>query len=174
MSSQNYKTWINLKSSLADHNLKIFRSLIGPKVKLWAVVKSNAYGHGLLTFSKLVNELGVDGFCADSVIEGIKLRDSGIKKPILVLGPTLPSWFKEASGHSLTISISQCRIPNSCRVRHGNHAGVSNDFTYLGNDIMKCVSGLFFQCRVRFPSFQPIGRPDSRHERGLNCFHGAE
>ena len=106
MSSQNYKTWINLKSSLADHNLKIFRSLIGPKVKLWAVVKSNAYGHGLLTFSKLVNELGVDGFCADSVIEGIKLRDSGIKKPILVLGPTLPNLLAEARRKNITITIS--------------------------------------------------------------------
>ena len=106
MSTKNIKTWIQIKSSAVAHNLIIFRSLIGPKVKLWAVVKSNAYGHGLLTFSKLINGFGVDGFCVDSLIEGIKLRDNGVKKPILVLGPTLPGIFSDAKKKNITITIS--------------------------------------------------------------------
>src|SRR3989344_8418958 len=106
MSTKNIKTWIQIKSSAVARNLIIFRSLIGPKVKLWAVVKSNAYGHGLLTFSKLINGFGVDGFCVDSLIEGIKLRDNGVKKPILVLGPTLPGIFSDAKKKNITITIS--------------------------------------------------------------------
>src|SRR3989344_3061696 len=106
MSTKNIKTWVQIKSSAVARNLTIFRSLIGPKVKLWAVVKSNAYGHGLLIFSKLINEFGVDGFCVDSLIEGVKLRDNGVKKPILVLGPTLPGIFSDAKKKNITITIS--------------------------------------------------------------------
>jgi alanine racemase len=70
------------------------------------VVKSNAYGHGLIIFSKIADNLNVGGFCADSVIEGAKLRQNNIKKPILVLGPTLPGLFKEAFNQKIAITIS--------------------------------------------------------------------
>jgi alanine racemase len=70
------------------------------------VVKSNAYGHGLSLFSKLADTLGVDGFCVDSIVEGNRLRWDGIKKPILVLGPTLPARLADAAAHNLTVSIS--------------------------------------------------------------------
>ncbi|OGY96417.1 MAG: alanine racemase [Candidatus Liptonbacteria bacterium GWB1_49_6] len=114
------KTWIEINGRAAKKNCQAFRKVIGPRVnpnqsslqragsngvKLWAVVKSNAYGHGLLAFSRAV-ERDVDGFCVDSVIEGIKLRRAGIKKFILVLGPTLPAPLREAGAYGITVSIS--------------------------------------------------------------------
>ena len=90
----------------AKKNYATFRRLIGKKVKLWAVVKSNAYGHGLYAFSKVMDRTGVDGFCVDSVVEGLALRKAGIKKHILVLGPTLPARYAEAAKKKITISIS--------------------------------------------------------------------
>lgn len=68
-------------------------------------MKSNAYGHGLVTFAQIAAP-EVDGFCVDSVLEGLKLRQNGIKKPILVLGPTLPSLFQLAAENSISVSIS--------------------------------------------------------------------
>lgn len=103
---KNLKTWIEIDSSAARQNIETIRSLLDKKTKLWAVVKSNAYGHGLLTFSKITNDLGIDGFCVDSVIEGVKLRDSYIRKPILVLGPTLPDLFAKALQNDIAITIS--------------------------------------------------------------------
>ncbi|MEK7076884.1 MAG: alanine racemase, partial [Patescibacteria group bacterium] len=100
------KTCIEIRRPAARRNYATFRKLLEPKTKLWAVVKSNAYGHGLLLFSKLADTLGVDGFCVDALIEGIKLRHEGIKKPILVLGPTLPKLFKDAAARDITLSIS--------------------------------------------------------------------
>jgi len=88
------------------NNIKIFRKILKKKTKLFAVVKSNAYGHGLLIFSELANIYGIDGFCVDSVIEGIKLRNAGIKKTILVLGPTLPNLLEKAETNDITITIS--------------------------------------------------------------------
>ena len=101
-----FKTWIEINKKSLENNVKVFRNILGSRTKLMAVVKSNAYGHGLLVFSKLANELGVDGFCVDSVIEGEKLRDAGIKKPILVLGFTLPNLFQIAKDKNIIITIS--------------------------------------------------------------------
>ncbi len=101
-----FKTWIEISRKAVQHNLKTFRSLIGSKTKLFAVVKSNAYGHGLVTFSKIADSLGVDGFCVDSVVEGARLREEGIEKPILVLGPTFKNLLKSAAENDITITIS--------------------------------------------------------------------
>jgi alanine racemase len=100
------RTWIEIDRRAAAHNYRAFRSLIGPKVRLWAVVKSNAYGHGIFLFAKLMDKLGVDGFCVDSLIEGVKLRAEGIRKPVLVLGPTLPVSFPQAAREKLRITVS--------------------------------------------------------------------
>jgi len=70
------------------------------------VVKSNAYGHGLLAFSRLANEAGVDGFCVDAYVEGVKLRKEGIAKPILVLGPTLPPLHGPAKDNNIAVTVS--------------------------------------------------------------------
>jgi alanine racemase len=103
---ENFRTWIEIDSRAAKKNYDTFRKLIGRGVKLWAVVKSNAYGHGLFAFSGLADRLGVDGFCVDSLVEGIALRGKGIKKPILVLGPTLAARYGEATKNKITVSIS--------------------------------------------------------------------
>lgn len=104
--SDSLRTWLEIDSRAAKHNCKTFRGIIGPRVKLWAVVKSNAYGHGLVSFSKLAETSGVDGFCVDSIVEGLRLRDEGIRKQILVLGPTLPSRLIEAAADDVTVSVS--------------------------------------------------------------------
>ncbi|MDI6820662.1 MAG: alanine racemase [Patescibacteria group bacterium] len=101
-----YKTWIEIDKKAVVSNVKTFKSILKPKTKLFSVVKSNAYGHGLVLFSGLADKLGVDGFCVDSVIEGCKLRAVGIKKPILCLGPTLPGLFEDAINNKIILTIS--------------------------------------------------------------------
>ncbi len=104
--SAKLRTWIELDSKAIAHNLRTFRGLIGPRPKLWAVVKSNAYGHGLTAFSRLAERAGADGFCVDSLVEGLRLRREGIKKPILVLGSTLPGLLPQAARAGITLSVS--------------------------------------------------------------------
>ena len=106
MGSYNFKTWIEIKKSSIEHNFGAIKSLLKPKTEFWAVVKSNAYGHGLVAFSKIAENLAVDGFCVDSVIEANKLREEYIRKPILVLGPTLPHLLASALQNDICITIS--------------------------------------------------------------------
>ena len=101
-----YKVWLEVSKAAVRKNVRAFRALLDKETQLYAVVKSNAYGHGLLQFSTLASGYGVDGFCVDSVVEGVKLRTHGITKPILVLGYTLPALYVAAAEHGITVTIS--------------------------------------------------------------------
>ena len=52
--------WIELSKSAFDHNVAQYKSVIGPTQHLSAVVKANAYGHGLCEIGRLCQERGVE------------------------------------------------------------------------------------------------------------------
>ncbi|MEO8065285.1 MAG: alanine racemase [Candidatus Doudnabacteria bacterium] len=70
------------KSALV-HNLRAYRRAVGD-TQIMAVVKSNAYGHGIDLVSSAI-ERETDWFGVASGLEALSLRQTGIKKPILVL-----------------------------------------------------------------------------------------
>jgi alanine racemase len=116
-------------------NIRAFRKLIGPRVKLWSVVKSNAYGHGLYTFAPLAAKLGVDGFCVDSLVEAVRMREMGLAQPILVLGSTLPELFAVAAGYDITLSVStpeDLRAFRRAKMRSAFHVKVDTGMNRRG------------------------------------------
>lgn len=70
------------------HNVTLLRRRIGENVKYCAVVKANAYGHGIVEVSKYLLEHGVDVLGVAITEEGIRLREAGITAPILIVGST--------------------------------------------------------------------------------------
>ncbi|MCB9652928.1 MAG: alanine racemase [Deltaproteobacteria bacterium] len=70
----------------ARSNTWAVRRKVGEGVKIMAVVKANAYGHGLVPMAKAFLEYGVDELGVAFLEEGIQLRKAGIRAPILVLG----------------------------------------------------------------------------------------
>jgi alanine racemase len=100
------RTWLEIDKKAIAHNLDTFRKLIPKQTKLLAVVKSNAYGHGLIDFSKQVSVNGVDWLGVDSIMEALSLRREGIKKPILVLGYTLPEMIPLAVTKNISLTLS--------------------------------------------------------------------
>lgn len=103
---QNLRTWIEINQQALKNNYNIFRRLIGPKRLLMAIVKSNAYGHGLIDFSRVVENLGVDWIGVDSIVEAESLREAGVKKPILVLGYTLQNRIENAIKNNISLTIA--------------------------------------------------------------------
>ncbi len=71
-----------------------------------AVVKSNAYGHGLVDFAREMERRGADFLGVDSMTEALALRRHNIPTPILVLGYTLPELFDEAAEKDIALSVS--------------------------------------------------------------------
>lgn len=74
---------INLSGCL--DNYKYFRSRIDASTRLLVLVKANAYGHGAVEFASLMEEAGADYLAVAYPIEGMELREAGIKAPIMVL-----------------------------------------------------------------------------------------
>jgi len=100
------RTWVEIDKKALAHNYRMWRKLIGPDKKFLAVIKSNAYGHGLVDCAKIFSQLGADWLGVDAIEEGIVLRQAGIKKPILVLGYTCPANFLLAIENNIVITIS--------------------------------------------------------------------
>lgn len=70
------------------HNYRQIRNIIPKEVEIMGVVKADAYGHGAIKVSKVLQEEGVNRLAVAIAKEGEELRVSGIKLPILVLGYT--------------------------------------------------------------------------------------
>jgi len=71
-----------IRAGAMAHNLGIAREHAG-QAKVWAVVKANAYGHGLVRSAQALK--GADGFAMLDFEEAIRLRMAGIDKPIMLL-----------------------------------------------------------------------------------------
>ncbi len=118
----NLRTWVEINQQALKNNYSIFRRLIGPKCLLMAVVKSNAYGHSLIDFSRATENLGIDWFGVDSIVEAESLRKAGLKKPILVLGYTLENKTETAFKNNISLTISDfSTLKNLKNIKTHNH-----------------------------------------------------
>jgi len=80
--------------------------------EIMAIVKADAYGHGLLRVTKLLDREGVGKFCVSDISDGILLRKRGIKKPILLIESTLPSFANEVVQYKLMATICTFVLAN--------------------------------------------------------------
>jgi len=96
-----HKTWVEINKKALQNNIRQFQELIGKHVQLMAVVKANAYGHGLVEVAKIVVKSGVPWLGVDSIDEAIELRKTGMKTPILILGYTLIFRLKDVIKYDL-------------------------------------------------------------------------
>jgi alanine racemase len=113
LNTKGLRTWIEIDTNALSHNFNVFRSKTGA-TKIMGIVKSNAYGHGLVEMSKELVKRNVDWLGVDSVVEALRLRKEGIKIPILVLGYTLPERVKEAVENNISLTASTREFLDSC------------------------------------------------------------
>ena len=78
--------WVEIDAEAIRSNLRQFAGRLGPGVALGAVVKSNAYGHGMLEVASLAEESGADWLCVNSIEEAVRLREDGRRGRILDMG----------------------------------------------------------------------------------------
>ena len=76
---------IHIDLSALVHNLKQVKMLLSSRTKIMGIVKSDAYGHGLLPVSKILEEQGVSGLGVAFVHEALELKKGGTNLPIFVL-----------------------------------------------------------------------------------------
>ena len=97
--------WVEINLSYIEDNIKKIKEKISKNVKLLAVIKADAYGHGATMLASTLVASGVDVLGVASVDEGIQLREAGIKIPVLVLG-SAPEWsFTSAIENDIQLSV---------------------------------------------------------------------
>mgnify|MGYP001823800485 CR=1 FL=1 len=83
----NNPTVLEINLGSIEYNLDFFRSRLDKKTKILAVVKASGYGTEAVSVAGRLEKIGVDYFAVAYADEGIALRKSGVKTPILVLHP---------------------------------------------------------------------------------------
>jgi alanine racemase len=104
------------------HNYDAIRTRVGSAVKLMAVVKANAYGHGIGEIARALEQFGSDYLGVATVDEGRAVRKAGIRIPILVMGGILNGQIGECVESNLDVTICDGQLAAAI----ANHADRRN------------------------------------------------
>ena len=78
------------------HNMEAMHAKLKEGTKMFAVVKTDGYGHGAIEIANTIEHLDyLFGFCVATVEEGLILRRHGVKTPILILGYTFEDQYED-------------------------------------------------------------------------------
>ena len=100
------RCWAEIDLAALERNLKLIRASLPPHIKYVAVVKADAYGHGLHQTVARLMHAGADLFAVANVTEAAAIRELGPGWPVLVLSPLLPEEDKCLVDHDLTATVS--------------------------------------------------------------------
>jgi alanine racemase len=102
MEAYPYRCWAEVSLARIVQNYAQVRDAVGAGVEVAAVVKADAYGHGLIPVSRTLAEAGVRWLAVSSVEEGVALREAGVGTRILVMADCLPYVRAALVEHGLT------------------------------------------------------------------------
>lgn len=135
------RTWAEIDLSAIAENFHTVRRQVGEQVKVMAVVKANAYGHGVDHIAPYLAKLGADFFGVSCLQEAMELRRMEIRKPILILGYTPAEYFSILAEQQLSqtvFSLEDARQLSLAGERAGSrirvHAALDTGMGRIGFD----------------------------------------
>ncbi|MEX0616535.1 MAG: alanine racemase [Candidatus Woykebacteria bacterium] len=105
--------WCKISKKAIEHNIGQIQKFVGKDVGIMAVVKGNAYGHGAIEVSKIALESGVKCLGVSSFYEAKRLRESGIKDQIVILGFTPTENYYDMVENDITVTIRSLDVAHS-------------------------------------------------------------
>ena len=98
-------TQVKVDLQAIKNNIKAEMDRKDPLTELWAVVKANGYGHGIIQVAQAAKQAGATGFCVAILDEALALRAAGITEPILVLGITEPEYAPLIAEKDISVAV---------------------------------------------------------------------
>lgn len=152
--------WVEVDRGALRKNVRAFRRLLRGRERLCCVVKADAYGHGANECCQIMQQAGADMFAVATVTEGVRLREAGIKLPVLVLSeppieaiPTLLAYNVMPSVYTVEFALAY----GECAVQAGTvgryHLAIETGMNRIG---VPCTEALEFRRSIDF-------------HRGLEC-----
>ena len=100
------RTWAEISLPNIRHNYEAIRAGLPAGCRFLGVVKADAYGHGAVAVSRLLQEAGADYLAVSCLDEALELRENGISMPILILGHTPPEYTEMLLEKHITQTVS--------------------------------------------------------------------
>lgn len=142
MDSTLKRTWAEIDLDALEHNYHTLRNIVGPTTKFLGVVKADAYGHGSVQVSRLLQESGADYLAVSSIDEAIELRHHEITMPILILGHTP----REQVGQLIKYNITQAVTCKAKAIEYSEEAAKLNGTLKIHIKVDTGMSRLGFLC----------------------------
>ncbi len=99
------RTWAEISLNAIEHNYNVIRNKVADDTKVCCVIKADGYGHGAVELSQIYEKLGADFFAVSNIDEGIEIRKSGSKLPIVILGYTPVSEVKNLAAYNISQAV---------------------------------------------------------------------
>ncbi|MCK4463970.1 MAG: alanine racemase [Candidatus Omnitrophica bacterium] len=106
-------TWAEIDLDAIKQNYRTIKKVVAPSVKVMAVVKANAYGHGSIRVSKTLERERISYLGVATLDEAISLRKADVKAPILILGSIFPHETKAAQKFDITLTLCNKELLNA-------------------------------------------------------------
>jgi alanine racemase len=100
-----HHVWAEISLKAIENNIVQLRGITAKHVRFMAVVKANAYGHGIIEVAKCVADSGADALGVAKINEAMCLRQAGLDLPILIFGFTPLSFAKHLVANDLTQTV---------------------------------------------------------------------
>jgi alanine racemase len=101
--------WLDVDLDAVGHNVRTIGRLVGPDTRICAVVKAEAYGLGAVEVARAALAAGADRVAVARVDEAIRLRQAGIRAPILLIAGFVHSEAEAIVHHNITATVVQVR-----------------------------------------------------------------
>ena len=121
------RCWVEVSLDRIASNYRNIRAVVGPKTEVACVVKSEAYGHGMVEVARRLIDEGAKWLAVSSAQEGIELRQAGVEAPVLVMADSLRGNFGDMLRHRLTPAVQDLgdlAVFNELARARGGRAGV--------------------------------------------------
>jgi len=116
MTNSTYRpTWAEIDLEAIKYNCRQIRHALTKNTEIMAVVKANAYGHGICEISRILEKMKIKYLGVATLDEALIVRRAGIKMPILVLGSVLPEEAPAAIRNNVTLSLCTKELLKSLR-----------------------------------------------------------
>ena len=161
------RTWAEISLPNIRHNYEAIRAALPAGCRFLGVVKADAYGHGALPVSRLLQEVGADYLAVSCLDEALELRRGGITMPVLILGHTPPEYTGLLIEQDFTQTVSALAkareyseaasaLGKTLRVHIKLDTGMSRlGFLCAGDYFDRGVENVSLSCRL--PNLEPEG-----------------
>ncbi len=142
-------TRIEIDLDALAHNYNVLKSRLTEKTNIMAIVKSDAYGHGMVPVAKRLRMEGARYFGVSKLWEALELREAGISDPILVLLGVVTNEIDKALENDIMITIYREKVAKAITRRAESlgvlakvHVKVDTGMNRLGVPYNECFDFL--------------------------------